>query len=302
MRTPRNVSGGYTTSDLLNHFAAASVTPALCVKVTPQVGSAIAFTTASSDISGLSGHVGITFKSTVGVAEASQLETAAGAHASNLELKILLASAGITEAELNTPKWQGAEVDAFLLNYEAPAMGELVLPVTGGRLADIRIQVPLAFTAEARGINNALQQQIGRQTSPLSDTELGDERCGLDIVALGFVKTGKAVTTVTSVTVFRVASVAGLGVDYFTNGLMEVETGSNAGFPAIRIKSFDNSNGEIVLQRPVAYALTTSDTVKLTRGCRKRFLEDCVGTFNNGVNFRGMPYVPLEAAMRVVEG
>jgi len=300
-RAIRNYSGPYTANSLHDHYAGASSTMAVCVKVTPQVGSVIAFTTASFDITGLSGHPGVTFKNSTGVA-ASQLETAAGAHASNIELTALLASAGITEAELNTPKWQGAVVDAFLLNYEAPTMGELVLPVSGGRLADIKIQVPLSFTAEAKGINNALQQQIGRQTSPLCDAEFGDARCGLNLVALGYVFTGKAITTVTSQTVFRVSSLAGKGADYFTNGLIEIETGGNAGFPAYRVKSYDTSNGEFTLHLPVPYPMTTSDTVKATRGCRKRFAEDCVGTFNNGLNFRGMPYVPLEAAMRVVEG
>jgi uncharacterized phage protein (TIGR02218 family) len=299
VRTPRNYSGIYDATSLLTHIASASATVAVCVKVTPQVGSVVAFTTSSADITGLTGHVGVTFKSSTGVA-ASQLETAGGAFASNIELTAFLASAGITEADLNTPKWQGAQVDAFLLNYEAPTMGELVLPVTGGRLADIRIQVPLSFTAEARGINNALQQQIGRQTSPLCDAELYDVRCGLDGVARGEIFTGKTITTVTSTLVFRVSTLAGKGADYFTNGLIEIETGSNSGFPAWRVKSYDTATGEFVLQRAVPYALTTSDTVKATRGCRKRG-EDCIG-FGNMDNNRSTLYVPLESALRVVEG
>lgn len=298
MRVIRHYSGPYTADSLHGHYAGASPTMAVCVKITPQTGSAIGFTTASFDISGLTGHSGVTFRNTTGVA-ASQLETAGGTHASNIELTTILSANGITEAELNTPKWQGAEVDAFLINYEAPTMGQLVLPVSGGRLADFKIQVPLTVTSEARGINNALLNSFGRVTAPLCVADFGDSWCKLDLVALGYVKTGHLVTNVGTATVFVVAGLAGVGVDYFKNGKVLFTDGPNTGLPAFEVKSFDNSTGEFTLHRATPYPVVVGVTVTATRGCQKR-LADCSG-YNNIANNRSFPFVPLEKALRVVE-
>lgn len=296
MRTPRNVSGIYTTADLLAHIASASPTVAVCVSITPIVGAVVAFTSYSSDLT-LAAHAGVTYKQASGVA-ASQLRTLATLEPSSIELTSILGAGGLTEADLNTPKWQGATVDAFLVNYAAPTMGELILPVTGGRLAEIVIHAPLVVNATAKGINNALTQNIGRVTSPACDADFGDERCTLDLLGLGFVKTGVHVVSVTDTVTFTIA--AGYGADYFTNGKCDVETGSNAGFPSFEIKSYDNSTGVIILQRSLPYTLTTADTVKLKRGCKKDPTA-CTG-FGNILNFRGMPFIPLEAAFRIVEG
>jgi uncharacterized phage protein (TIGR02218 family) len=292
VRVPRNYSGAYTATSLLEHIVSASATVAICVKITPSTGSIIGFTSTNSDLP----ISGVTYRAATGVS-ASQLETAAGTHAANMELTTILSSNGISAAEIETPKWQGASVEVFLVNYEALTMGELVLVI--GRLADFKTQVPLIVTAEARGLNNALLNQVGRVTAVLCDADFGDDRCGLDLVALGYVKTAKAITTVTSTSVFRVASLIGTGVDYFKNGKVEIETGSNAGLGVFEVKTFDNSNGEFVLHRPVPYALTTSDTIKATRGCLKRVV-DCSG-YNNIENNRSFPFVPLEQAMRVTE-
>jgi uncharacterized phage protein (TIGR02218 family) len=298
MRQVRNISGGYNPdgSDLLAHIWSASPTVAICVSVQPTPGAVVAFTSYSSDLT-LPAHPGVTYKNASGLA-ASKLQTPVGSQPSVIEVTSVLTAGGLLEAELNTPKWQGATVDAFLVNYVAPQMGELVLPVSGGRLGAMRIQAPLIVTAEAKGINNALVQNIGRVTAPLCDADFGDARCTLNLVALGFVKTGVAVAAVTDPVTFRVA--AGYGVDYFTNGKCDVETGNNAGFPSFEVKSYDNSTGVVVLQRSLPYTLTTGDTVKLTRGCKKD-PASCTG-YGNILNHRGMPFVPLEAAFRVVEG
>lgn len=295
MRAPRNVSGGHAATDLQEHYANPSPTVAICVKIVPLTGSTIGFTSHDHDIL----ISGVTYRTVTGVA-ASQLETATGAHAANLELTTILSANGITEAELNTPKWSAAAFEVFLVNYEDLTMGEEVY--AAGKLGQFKIHVPLTATVEAMGHNNALLNQIGRLIEPLCDADFGDARCGLNLVSLGFVHTGKLITTVTSTLIFRVASLVGVGADYFTNGHILVESGSNSGLGKFEVKSFDNANGEFVLQRAAPYTLTTSDTITATRGCRKRAAEDCAAAFSNILNFRGFNWIPLEKAMRIVEG
>lgn len=294
MRTPRNYSGIYTSSSLLEHIASASPTVAVCLKAVPLTGSTIGATTHNVDLTISS----VTYRAVSGVI-ASRLETSVGTHAANIELTTsLLSGVGITEAELNTNKWLAADFELFFVNYETLAMGELVL--AKGKLGTFRINVPLTATVEAIGRNNALKNQIGRTIQPLCDADFGDTRCGLNLVSLGYVHTGKAITTVTSTSVFRVASLAGSGADYFTNGKVLIETGSNAGLGVFEVKTFTSATGEFTLHRSVPYTLTTSDTITATRGCRKREA-DCSG-YSNIANFRGFPFVPLEKAMRVIEG
>lgn len=302
MREIRNYQAPYTADSLHDHYASASATIAVCVKITPQTGSALAFNSSGQDITGLSGHPGVTFSRLGGPGSEgalSQLETGGGTTHSSHELTLALSAAGISEVELNSPKWQAAEVDIFLLNYSEPTMGELVLPISGGRLGDFLIQVPLTVTAKVRGINNALNNLFGRVTAPLCDADFGDARCKLDLMALGYVKVGHSISAVTSTTVFRVATFIGVGTDYFKNGKVVWTSGLNTGLPAFEIKSFDNLTGEITLHRATPYAISIGDVVTATKGCQKR-LADCVAE-NNIQNNRSFPFVPLEKALRVVE-
>jgi hypothetical protein len=40
------------------------------------------------------------------------------------------------------------------------------------------------------------------------------------------------------------------------------------------------------------YTVAGGNTYSVIAGCTKRFAEDCVTKFANGVNFRGFPHVP----------
>ena len=40
------------------------------------------------------------------------------------------------------------------------------------------------------------------------------------------------------------------------------------------------------------YVVTAGDTFVVYAGCTKRYTEDCLTKFNNGLNFRGFPFLP----------
>jgi uncharacterized phage protein (TIGR02218 family) len=298
-RAARNYSGSSSSSSLPNHLAGSALSVCWCLKVTPTTGSIVGFTSRDSDLSTLTGHVGVTFKSSTG-ATASQIEYAGGVHSANLEVDTLIASAGLTEAALLAGVWTGATWELFIVNYNDLTMGDL--PMGAGKVGRVKI-VGQSATIELNGWNNSALIQIGRPVTPECDADLGDSRCGLNLSARSEVFTNVAITTATSQSVFRCSSMIGKGSDYFVNGKVLWTTGANSGLPAAMIKSWNDATGEITLQLAMPYSTSTSDRLTLTRGCQKRLDEDCVTKFSNAVNFRGFPHLPgIENALRIIEG
>jgi hypothetical protein len=78
-------------------------------------------------------------------------------------------------------------------------------------------------------------------------------------------------------------------VGYFTGGLMTMMSGANAGL-SMEVGAYTVSTMALRLSFP--YPLAAGETYSMMPGCGQRFLEDCVGTWQNGDNFRGEPFLP----------
>jgi hypothetical protein len=50
--------------------------------------------------------------------------------------------------------------------------------------------------------------------------------------------------------------------------------------------------GSMTLRLSFPYPLAPGDTYSMVAGCGRRFIEDCVGTYANGISFRGEPFLP----------
>jgi hypothetical protein len=71
-------------------------------------------------------------------------------------------------------------------------------------------------------------------------------------------------------------------------GLITMTTGASAGL-SMEIKAY--SPATITLQLQFALGVAAGDEYEIVVGCGKRFTEDCVGRFDNGINFRGEPHL-----------
>lgn len=94
----------------------------------------------------------------------------------NLDLDSFFDSAAITEADLRAGIWDKADVRVMLINWDNTADG--IIKLRRGNLGDVTI-LDEQYTAELRGMTQALQQTIGEIYTPDCRADLGDAKCGV---------------------------------------------------------------------------------------------------------------------------
>lgn len=98
------------------------------------------------------------------------------------------------------------------------------------------------------------------------------------------------VTTVTSRKEFEATVMAGSAGTYET-GVIWWISGPNAGLKNI-IRTWNPDNSSVKLYFREAFDISVGDRFIYIRSCQRRFEEDCIGVFTNGINFRGFPHLP----------
>lgn len=261
------------------HLQQGTTTLARCWKCTRLDGQVFGFTSVDVDVV----FAGVTYKAATGITP-SAIDGRVDLSVSNLEVVGYLDSATITESDLLAGRWDGCAVEIFEVNYADLTQGRMLLAsgtignVTAGRVA---------FTAELRGLTQQLQQPVGSVYAAACDATLGDARCGINLPALAVTGT---VTTVTDRRSFAAGALAQVA-DYFGAGVVTWLTGANAGL-RMEVRDFA-AGGAFTLVLPMPYTVAVGDTFSVVPGCRKRRTEDCKTKFNNVVNFRGFPDLPL---------
>ncbi len=272
----RSISPG-----LKAHYALGTTTIATCWKAVLTNGTIVAATSHDRDIV----FGGTTYRS-VAAYTPSEIVHTADLSVDNLELEGFLASPAITEEDILSGVWDYAAIEMFEVNHADLAMGRNL--IRKGTLGEIRAG-RTKFNVELRGLLQQLSKRIIKLTSKECTHDLGDARCQVNLAA--FTVTG-SVTAVTSNRLFTDATRTE-AVDYFTAGLLTWTTGLNAGL-RMEVKR-STAGGAIELHESMPFAVQVDDTYSMYAGCTKRFTEDCVGKFANGVNFGGFPHLPLSA-------
>jgi uncharacterized phage protein (TIGR02218 family) len=255
-----------------------------CWKITRRDAAVFGFTDAAQDLT----IGGTLYESALGY-NATDIKTSEDLAVDNLDLQGFIDSASITEPDLIAGLWDFAEVEIFE-TIETATAGN-VRPLRRGRIGEVSLGRTV-FEAELRGMSQAFTQQLCELTSPTCRAQLGDTRCGVDLVPLTV--TG----TVTSVTNPRVwtDSTRAEAAGYFTFARLTWTSGANAGY-SMEIKTHAAS-GVMTLQLPMPYAVAVGDAYSLIPGCDK-LLTTCRDKFSNVDNFRGEPHLPgMDAILR----
>jgi uncharacterized phage protein (TIGR02218 family) len=271
-----------TPAALATHQASGSTTLAWCWKVTRKDGQVFGYTSVDKDLL----IDGITYKAATGFTP-SAVEGHLNLSVANLEVAGVLDDTSITEADLLAGRWDGAAVEIFEVNHANLSQGRMIIRV--GTLGSVSTGAQ-AFTAEARGLAQALQQSVGETYAAACSATLGDTRCGVNTAAITVAGT---VTATSSHRNFTDTS-RGEADDFFGAGLVTWQTGANTGL-SMEVAGF--SGGAFTLHLPMPYPIAVGDTYQAIPGCRKRRTEDCSAKFSNAINFRGFPDAPMNDAV-----
>ncbi len=264
------------SSELAAHIAGEVTTLATCWRVARRDGVVLGFTTHDR----LLVIDDVTYRASSGFSP-SAVAGSNDLSVDNLDVAGALSSAAISEADLRDGRFDFAAIEIFQVNWAELSQGKLI--VATGRLGEVTM-TDGRFTAEMRGLAQALQQPVGEVYSAECRADLGDARCKVNLAA--FTVTGAA-TSVTSSRAF--ADSARTEADgWFDYGLLTWTTGANAGL-SVEVKSF--AGGAFTLFDAMPAAIEVGDAYTVYAGCDKR-AATCKAKFANILNFRGEPFVP----------
>lgn len=106
-------------------------------------------------------------------------ECASGLAAGSLTAAGGLDDAALTEADIASGLYDGAQVELWKADWRAPALRVRLWRGTISRI----VREGEAFTAELDGPMAALDRVVGRTYGRTCDAVLGDDRCGVDLAA-----------------------------------------------------------------------------------------------------------------------
>lgn len=219
--------------------------------------------------------------------EGGEVPVRLGAQVETGEVLGILDHAAIAEDDILLGRYDGARVETWRVNWQAPDDRLLLRVDTIGEI----VREDGIFRAELRSAEAALNKTGGRLYQGLCDAVVGDARCGVDLDAPG----RWAVATVVAVVDASRLEVSGLGgfaEDWFAFGVGHWTSGKKSGLADAVLTQRKSGAGDLIgFGRRVGDWVVPADTLKLTAGCDRRFAT-CRGKFSNGAGFRGFPHVP----------
>lgn len=271
-------------SALLDHLGTGVTTVARCWRVVRKDGVVMGFTDHDRDLV----FDGTEFRAGAGLSARAVSQTT-GLAVDNTEAGGALSDAAISEADLRAGRFDGATVEAWLVNWADPGQRMVQFRGTMGEV----VQAGGAFQAELRGLTELLNQPQGRVYQRSCAAILGDGQCRVDLTLPGYVEQ-RVVETVEGGQVFGWADFLGFDDRWFERGRLVVVSGAAAGLVAV-VKN-DRLSGRarrVEVWEAIRADVAPGDVVRLEAGCDKR-AETCRLKFGNFLNFRGFPHMPGE--------
>lgn len=271
--------------ELLDHLATGTTTVCRAWAVTRADGTVLGFTDHDRALR----FGGISFKAESGLT-AKALQQSTGLSVDNTEAMGALSDAAITEADILAGRYDGAEVESWLVNWADVSQRMTLFRGTLGEIT----RAGGAFHAELRGLAERLNQVQGRVYHRHCSAVLGDGQCRFDTSLPGYF-TEAAVQAVDSAAVLDFAGLGTFEDRWFERGRLRVLTGAATGLAGFVKSDRLASDGRrrVELWQRLGADLAPGDLIRLEAGCDKRSTT-CRQKFNNFLNFRGFPHIPGE--------
>jgi uncharacterized phage protein (TIGR02218 family) len=287
-------------SDLFTHYQRHSTTKCRLLKITGRDGSVVGVTSLDRSIRYDDGEGEVLYRAPIGFGEVA-LETAANLEVGNSEAKVLLVNAGpFTAQSIEAGILDYGSYVIYQVNWEDLTSGRHEIVHTG-TIGIIKNVDGVSGVIELRGLPQTLKQNYIELYSLTCRAKFGSGgggtcvargQCGFDAESLWQEHTvasvGEEIDRI--LTLDSPPSVSGPGGDLpFVPGLLQWLTGDNAGLTS-EIEGVDGA--EITLRFGTNYTIEAGDTCKLRPDCDKTW-ETCRDLFENQLNFRGEPFIPV---------
>lgn len=268
---------------LAAHLSGDATTLCRCWRVTRRDGLVLGFTEHDRNLA----FAGTVFLAASGFA-GTEARAVNGLAAPGAEVTGGFSSAVISEQDLAAGRYDGARVEVFTVNWQAPEEQHLLMKVQ--EIGEVS-RAGGAFAAELRSFAHRLSQEQGRIYGRRCDASLGDGRCRVDLSVAGRRATG-LVTAVEARDRIVVSGLGGFADGHFRLGTLRFDAGVNEGLTVEIDGNVAVSGGmRLTLWLPLESAAAVGDAVTVTVGCDKGF-STCRDRFANAVNFRGFPHMP----------
>ena len=269
-------------SGLQAHLDTGVTTLCRCWRVTRRDGVVYGFT----DHDGALGFDGTTFSANDGMS-ARAFEQTTGLSVDNSEALGVLSDAGVREADILAGRFDGALVEAWLVNWQAPDQRTMLFR---GEMGEIE-RAGGAFKAELRGLTEALNQPQGQVYQSSCAAILGDGSCRVDLSDRRYSR-DTGIAQISGARIEIVSPLEDLPEGWFERGRLIVLDGAAAGVTQV-VKTDRVAEGRrtIELWETLPRGATGGDRVRIEAGCDKR-IETCRSKFANVMNFRGFPHLP----------
>ena len=268
--------------DLAAHLAQGETTTARCWRVLRSDGVVLGFTehdrvlvvegTACAPTFGLDG---------------SEMPARLGAQVETGEVLGVLASEAIAEDDILLGRYDGAQVETWLVNWAEPGQRMRLRVDTIGEI----VREDGMFRAELRSPQQALNAVRGRLYQGLCDAVVGDARCGVNLALPRY--SGSA-TVIEVIDPFRVLEdgLSGFESGWFSFGVGRWTTGKRVALADSVLTHERAAEGDVLgFSAKVGEWVLPGDVLDVTAGCDRRFAT-CKGRYGNAANFRGFPHVP----------
>lgn len=270
--------------NLDDHLSSGLTTVCRCWAMTRRDGRVFGFTDHDEPLQ----FDGIEFRADAGLT-ASALQQVTGLAVDNTEAFGALTDSAVTEADIKAGRFDGAEVQAYLVNWTDPNCRELQFK---GTIGEVR-QSEGAFRAELRGLSESLNQPVGRVYQKSCQAVLGDKGCKFDLTLPGY-RHEVLVEDIEDRRVFSFEELSGFEERWFERGRLKVLSGEGSGLEAIIKNDRTWSDGRTIeLWEELRANIEPGDLILLEVGCDKRS-ETCHLKFQNMLNFQGFPHIPGE--------
>lgn len=268
--------------ELEAHLLTGATTLCWCWRLERKDGIVLGFTDHDRELS----FDGVTYEADAGMT-ASELTDAVGLGVSNLDVASAVSSDRLTETELAGGVFDDARVDIFRVNWQD--VSQRILMRTGS-LGEVK-RSGVMFSGEVRGLAHYLQQPAGRLFQHTCDANVGDHRCGVDIVGAAYSGSG-TIAEALSAKRFSTTGLSAFDPGWFTHGLVTFTSGAAQG-QSMEVKRHHTVSGTVILElwQDVQGPLEPGQTFTVTAGCNKT-VETCREKFSNVKNFRGFPHMP----------